>query len=153
QSIKEIITETSEFILKNGVDSEWEAIGIIQSGREVPDEYIDKLKQNIQNQVVKGLENGRVKITDIERFAMATVATGLDPTNIEGLNLIELIYNSPERNGGFDTMTFQGNNGLAFALIALDSSAFEVPENAKWSRQEIIEKLLNNQNEDGSWSL
>src|SRR5699024_10867814 len=53
----------------------------------------------------------------------------------------------------FDTMTFQGNNGLAFALIALDSSAFEVPENAKWSRQEIIEELLNNQNEDGSWSL
>src|SRR5699024_567135 len=63
------------------------------------------------------------------------------------------IYNSPERRGGYDTMTFQGNNGPIFALVALDTKNFEVPDDAKWTRQNLIDELLSTQNEDGSWHL
>lgn len=155
-SIKETIEETVDFILNKGVESDWEAIGIARSGREIPDSYFDILTKNIEEQVINGLDTERIKITDVERLAMATVAVGLDSTNIENLNLIELIYDSPERHADnelVDTMTFQGNNGLIFALIALDSLNFEVPEGSNWDRQQLIAALLSNQNDDGSWPL
>src|SRR5690625_8044916 len=50
-------------------------------------------------------------------------------------------------------MTLQGNNGLIFALIDLDTINFEVTEDAKWTREKLIVELLENQNEDGSWAL
>src|SRR5699024_2814909 len=35
----------------------------------------------------------------------------------------------------------------------LDTKNFEVPDDAKWTRQTLINELLNKQNEDGSWHL
>lgn len=154
--IEQAMNAASNFILNKGVISEWEAIGLAQAGKQVPNDYTDTFfYEHLENQVVKGLENGRIKITDIERLVIAAVAVGINPlqVEIEGKNLIELIYNSPERRGGFDTMTFQGNNGPIFALIALDTQNFEVPNDAKWTRQKLIKELLNNQNENGSWHL
>ncbi|WP_026907082.1 DUF4430 domain-containing protein [Paucisalibacillus globulus] len=151
--ITSAIEKASDFILAHGVNSEWEAIGLARAGVSIPSSYIDVLNQNVEDQITNGLENGRIKITDIERIALAAVAIGLDPTDIGGKNLIELIYNSPERRGGYDTMTFQGNNGPIFALVALDSQKFSVPEDAKWTRQMLIDELLRTQNADGSWSL
>ncbi|MBC5636757.1 DUF4430 domain-containing protein [Ornithinibacillus sp. BX22] len=151
--IQDAIEKASNHIIQNGVNSEWEAIGLAKAGKEIPSDYLTIFYQNIQDQVIRGLENGRIKITDIERLVMAAVAVGIDPRDIEGLDLIELIYNSPERRGGYDTMTFQGNNGPIFALIALDTQGFSVPEDAKWTRQRLIEELIRTQNEDGSWSL
>src|SRR5699024_2728405 len=120
---------------------------------KVPEEYGDILKSHIEGQVVRGLETGRAKITDIERLAMAAVAIDKDPQDVDGINLIEHIYNSPEHISGTDAMTLQGNNGPIFALIALDTKNFEVPDDAKWTRQTLINELLNKQNEDGSWHL
>ncbi|MFC0014322.1 MULTISPECIES: prenyltransferase/squalene oxidase repeat-containing protein [Allobacillus] len=154
--IEQAIDSASDFILNNGVTSEWEAIGLAQAGKQVPNNYIDTYFYNhLNSQVKKGLENGRIKITDIERLVIAASAVGINPLQVEvdGKNLIELIYNSPERRGGFETMTFQGNNGPIFALIALDTKNYEVPNDAKWTRQKLINELLNNQNEDGSWHL
>src|SRR5690625_7178943 len=50
-------------------------------------------------------------------------------------------------------MTLQGNNGLIFALIDLDTINFEVTEDAKWTREKLIVELLENQNKDVSWAL
>lgn len=57
---------------------------------------------------------------------MGALAAGEDPTNIEGYNLVQAIYNG--------NVTKQGLNGVAYALIALDSANFEVPSSAKWTR-------------------
>jgi len=151
-NIKERIDQASEYILDKGVMSEWEAIGLARAGKDVPDKYKDKLYGNVESQVDRMLDLGRVKITDIERLAMAAVAVGEDPQDIEGTNLIDLLYNSPTR-GNSDTMTLQGNNGPIFALIALNTLDFPEPKEAKWTRQKLIEELLNNQNDDGSWNL
>ncbi|MBO1911966.1 hypothetical protein J4G37_45140, partial [Microvirga sp. 3-52] len=50
-------------IIEAGVHSEWEAIGLAQAGKTVPTNYTDTFKQNIEDQITKGLENGRFKIT------------------------------------------------------------------------------------------
>ncbi|HLS35171.1 MAG TPA: prenyltransferase/squalene oxidase repeat-containing protein [Bacillota bacterium] len=153
QEVEEAIEAASEYILEKGVTSEWEAIGLVKAGKSVPESYEDVFYQNIDEQITSNLESGRIKITDIERLTIAAVALGKDPREIDGHNLIGLIYDSPEHESGIDTMTLQGNNGLIFALIALDTLNFEVPEDAKWTREKLIVELLENQNEDGSWAL
>src|SRR5699024_7031227 len=82
-NIKERIDQASEYILDKGVMSEWEAIGLARAGKDVPDKYKDKLYGNVESQVDRMLDLGRVKITDIERLAMAAVAVGEDPQDIE----------------------------------------------------------------------
>jgi len=155
--INSAIDITIEYILKQGVSSDWEAIGISKAGKSVPASYLSILSKNIDKEITDGLKNGQFLITDAERLAIAALATGKDPKNIKGHNLIELIYNSPERtlwdNTVVDTMTYQGNNALAFALVAMDSNKYEIPKDAKWSRQAIIDQLLKTQLDDGSWSL
>ncbi|MBR7552863.1 DUF4430 domain-containing protein [Allobacillus sp. GCM10007491] len=153
EKIKHAIDSASQYILTKGVKSDWEAIAIARTSHEIPEEYNRIFHQNLQDQVIDRLENNRIKITDIERLTIAAVALDLNPQNINGFNLIEKIYNSPIHVSGTDTMTLQGNNGLAFALIALDTLGFEIPSDAKWNRQAIIDKLLASQNSDGSWPL
>lgn len=155
--IEESIEKAAQYILSKGVTSEWEAIGLARAGYKVPASYTNILLQHIEREITNGLENGRFIITDAERLAIAAVAIGQDPRDVGGHNLIELIYNSPDRklwDGSFeDTMTYQGNNGPIFALIALDTKNYPVPENARWTREKLIDELLANQNIDGSWHL
>ncbi|MDY0410240.1 hypothetical protein ACFFIS_15140 [Virgibacillus soli] len=154
-TIDEAIDKASEYMINKdeGVISEWEAIGLAKAGKEVPASYQDWFHSNFQSQIIRGLDNGRIKITDIERLTIAAVAIEKDPRNIDGINLIELIYNSPDHRSGADTMTFQGNNGPIFALIALDTKSFDVPDDARWTRQSLVNELLRTQNKDGSWNL
>ncbi len=50
-------------------------------------------------------------------------------------------------------MTLQGSNGIIFGLIALDSARYDVPADALWTREKLLNWLLQNQNSDGSWAL
>src|SRR5699024_1306156 len=135
----------------------WLAVGLQQSGEKVPASYEAVFKENVQKQVVEALENNRMSITDVERLVLASLAINKDPRNIEGTNLVELIYNSPERElydgSVVDTLTYQGNNGIAHALIALDAGKFDIPKDAKWTREKLVDTLLDAQREDGAWNL
>lgn len=137
-------------MLEKDITSEWQAIGLAKAGKAVPATYETAFSKNIQRQLVDSIE--RLKITDAERLAIAAVAIGKDPENIEGLNLLDYIYNSIDIRG-IDTMTRQGTNGLIFALIALDTKNFEVPKDARWNREKMIAKLLSYQLDTGAWSL
>lgn len=82
--IEQAMNAASNFILNKGVISEWEAIGLAQAGKQVPNDYTDTFfYEHLENQVVKGLENGRIKITDIERLVIAAVAVGINPLQVE----------------------------------------------------------------------
>lgn len=151
--VEEAIERASEYMLEKGVFSEWEAIGLVQAKKEVPSSYVDHFYEHIDDQIIWGLNTKRIKITDIERLTIAAVAIGKNPRDINGYDLIELIYNSPTHISGTDTMILQGNNGPIFALIALDTLDFDVPDDAKWTREDLIEELLDQQNDDGSWPL
>ncbi|WJV19710.1 terpene cyclase/mutase family protein [Rossellomorea marisflavi] len=150
--INKTIEGAANHILDSGVSSEWEAIGLAAAGYPVPEAYYQNhFSQSVDSQVIN--PSRYAKITDIERHVIAAAAIGLDSLSVNGTDLIEKIYNSHDVSPGNDTMTLQGNNGPIFALIALDSQQFEVPSNAKWTRQKLIDELLKQQNEDGSWSL
>ena len=64
-----------------------------------------------------------------------------DITNVDGVNIAQLIYNSERLS--------DGANELAYALLALDARNTVIPSDAKWSREKIIAELKKFQNEDG----
>jgi LPXTG-motif cell wall-anchored protein len=132
------IIDATEYVLQNEF-GDWQAIAIKQAGKTLPANYFENLKKQIKDK-----EGSFSKITDYERLTLGVLAAGGNPTNIEGYNLVEKIYNG--------NVTKQGLNGVANALIALDSAEFDIPENANWSREELVGYLMENQNEDGGWS-
>lgn len=155
KQISTSIKDTQQKLLKDGVKSDWEAIGLFQSGISVPKSYVKTFYQQVQDQIISKSGKGRMKITDVERLVMTAGVLGIDPTNVDGkgFNLLDKIYNSETRITGEDSLTFQGNNGVIFALIALDSKNYEIPKDAKWTREKLVAQLLKTQKDNGSWSL
>lgn len=154
--VREAIEDTANYLLKQGVSSEWEAIGLARAGKEIPAAYHTKFMQNLEGQVLRQSGGGRMKITDVERLTIAAAAIGVDARNVDGagFSLIEKIHTSEHWTyQNSDSITYQGNNGIIFALIALDAKDYYVPSGAKWTREKLVAELLNNQKEDGSWSL
>ncbi|WP_051591094.1 DUF4430 domain-containing protein [Bacillus sp. UNC438CL73TsuS30] len=137
-TIQKAVGSVSEYIQKHEIN-EWEAIALKQVGKTIPATYLDKVKKAVKEE--KG--NFR-RITDTERYVLGILAAGGDPTNIEGYNLVQAVYNG--------NVTKQGLNGAAFALLSLDSDQFKIPTSAKWTREKLVNLLLEKQNKDGGWA-
>ena len=85
------------------------------------------------------------KPTDVERVALALSVLGKDITNVEGVNLASMIYNSPKLSSG--------SNELIYALLALDAKQIQIPADATWTREKIIAELLKFQYANGGFGL
>ncbi|MCM3764311.1 DUF4430 domain-containing protein [Neobacillus niacini] len=137
KELETALDQVSQYVLNSTV-GEWEVLGLKQAGKTIPAGYLDSVRS-----VVKDKQGQFRLITDTERYSIGIVAAGGDPTNIEGYNLVEKIYNGD--------VTKQGINGVLYALIALDSGNFEVPETALWTREKLMNYILEQQNDDGGW--
>lgn len=118
---------------------DWDIFALSRSGF-VPDadaqfHYITALNEYIG-------KNGLALPSDYARAALSLNALGLDAENFGGRNLIEALYNS-------DNMSTQGINGYVYALLALDSKAYDVPANALWNREKLIDAVIALQKEEG----
>lgn len=113
---KPTVEPVSKEILQSAIDrtagyysgvqvDEWAAIALKQAGKNIPTNYLENVRK-----LVKDSQGKFRKITDSERYTLGILAAGGDPTNIEGYNLVEAIYNGD--------VTKQGLNGVAYALIA-----------------------------------
>lgn len=135
------IEAASKQILNSGSISDWEAFALARAGQTVPAGYLFGVEK-----LVKEKKGDFRKITDYERIALAVKAMGGNPENIAGYNFIEKIYNS-------DRMTSQGTNGPTFALLVLDSGNYTIAPQAKWTKDKLVEWILQQQNKDGSFPL
>ncbi|MGI5860139.1 MAG: S-layer homology domain-containing protein [Tepidanaerobacteraceae bacterium] len=144
QEISDAIDEIVKYICKNNEGcelTEWQIIGMTAAGIEVPEKCYENLEE-----YVKAQEGNFRKITDYAKIVMAVTALNSDPRNVSGYDIIEKIYNN-------DNMTLQGTNGPIFALIALDASGCSIPQGALWSREKLLDYILNQQNADGGFPL
>jgi LPXTG-motif cell wall-anchored protein len=138
-TIQKSINQVTNFY-QNKPIGEWETIALKQAGKPIPASYLEGVKQSIKEQ------QGKIRsITDIERYTLGILAAGGDPTNIEGYNLVQGIYNG--------NVTKQGSNGVIYGLIALDSAGFKVPVTAQWNREKLVHQILSSQNQDGGFAL
>ena len=94
------------------------------------------------------------KTTEYQRAALVIAALGGDPqavSDMAGEKTINLIADGTYNRGKTEPLDTQGTNALIWALIALDSGDYEVPEDAYQSREEILAELLKAQESDGGF--
>ena len=132
------------------IGGEWMVLGLARSGRNVPTAYYDAVVAYVKANINEKGQLHRAKSTENSRVILALTAAGYDVTNVGGYNLLT----------GLSDMTYvqkQGINGPIWALIALDSHDYEIPENAdaknQVTRDKLITAILEAQLEDGGWTL
>lgn len=118
--------------------------------------YLSRLQDYVEG-IYADLENNAASMnaTEWHRLALTVSACGGDPTafgvDADG-NPINLVA-----DGTWDCVTGdpgkQGINGYSWALYVLDSKDYEIPEGAAWTREMILEKILEKQYEDGGFAL
>ena len=123
--------------------SDWSVITLLRGGKTVDsdilDEYYDSLKETVASW------DANVKPTNAAKVALALTVMDKDITDVEGVNLIDIICNSERLSNGA--------NELAYSLLALYASNAEIPEEATWSKSDIITELLTFQTENGGFGL
>lgn len=132
---------------------EWAVLGLARAGVELPDAYIQAyygkvvayVKANIGSDgVLVDPESHNPTVTDNERIILALTAIGKDPANVGGKNLLAALQ---DRNIMQVTNTSDTDiNGLVFGLLALNSGNYT--QDSYW----LVQAILTQQNEDGSWS-
>ncbi len=139
--LNEAISKTSEKMLQDGIGSDWVAIGLARSGVNVPLETKINYVKPVAEKVKKRLN--RFSATDLARTIIMMNAMNVDPTKVEGQNLVQNLFESDKVNSV---------TGYAFTLLALDTKKYEVPAEAKWNRAALVQALLNTQHTDGGWT-
>ena len=123
--------------------NEWLIYAMIQGNKDLSEDVKNAYYESVVAEVKKW--DASQKPTDIERTALALARMGKDITDVDGVNLAAMIYNS-------DNLT-NGSNELAYALLALDAADITIPSDAKWSRSTMIAELLKFQNPNGGFGL
>ena len=127
-------------------NTEWTILALARGGySDLPANYYEKYYNNIVSHVKS--TNGVVgsQATDYSRVIIALTAIGKDPTNVAGYNLIENLSD-------YNFVTGQGINSTIYALIALDTWEFELPEAATTTREKLIKNILSGQLANGGFS-
>ena len=133
------------------VGGEWAVLGLARSGYTVPDGYFEgyygKLVAHVKE--CKGVLHAR-KYTDYSRVIITLSALGKDARDVAGYNLLTPL-------GDYDKTIWQGLNGPIWALIALDSANYPMPQNpeaeTQATRQMYIDCILDAELDEGGWTL
>ncbi len=157
-ALADAIADTAQYMYKivkspqvGSVGGEWAVLGLARSGYAVPVEYYQDYYATVE-EYVKAC-NGQLhnkKYTEYSRLIVALSAIGKDARNVAGYDLTKAL-------GDYDKTIWQGLNGPIWALIALDSREYPMPQNpeakTQATRQMYIDRILDCQLSDGGWSL
>lgn len=133
------------------IGGDWLVFGLARSGADVSQKYLDTYYKNVVNYVEEtgGVLSER-KYTEYSRVILALTAIGKDPRDVAGYDLLLPLAD-------FDETVSQGLNGAIFALLALDSGRYDIPENpnaaTQATRELYVEEILRREIETGGWAL
>lgn len=152
------VKDTAEYMYKTvsspqvgSIGGEWAVLGLARSGYDVPEEYYQKYYSTVEK-YVESLEGNLhdKKYTEYSRLIVALTSIGKNPSDVAGYNLLTPL-------GDYDKTIWQGLNGPIWALIALDSGNYPMPQNpaakTQATRDMYIQRILECQLPDGGWSL
>ncbi len=135
------ISKTSEKMLQDGIESDWVALGLSRSGKNVPIEaklnYVKAVTEKVEKRI------NRFSATDLARTIIMMNAMNADPKMVGEHNLVQKLYESDKVNSV---------TGYTFALLAFDTKKYEVPVDSKWNRVALVDALLQTQHTDGGWT-
>ncbi len=156
--MSKVVSDTAAYIYETvtepqvgSIGGEWAVLGLARSGVEIPHEYYENYYENVE-QYVKERE-GRLhdkKYTEYSRLIVTLTSIGKNPADVAGYNLLTPL-------GDYEKTIWQGMNGPIWALIALDSGNYPMPQNpdakVQATREMYIDRILSCQLSDGGWSL
>ena len=113
--------------------------------------YLECLEMYIVKQYEKNGNLSDVKATEYHRIALTILALGGDPTKVDsdGMQINLIADGTWNFSGG--SPGFQGANGLIYALLVLDSKAYETGHIDL--RKQYVEELLTYQKDSGAFCL
>lgn len=133
------------------VGGEWTVLGLARSGYQVPERYYQDYYSRVESYVksMKGNLHDK-KYTEYSRLIVALTSIGKDPRDVAGYDLLKPL-------GDYDKTIWQGLNGPIWALIALDSGNYPMPQNpeakTQATRDMYVNRILECQLPDGGFSL
>ncbi|MBR2949343.1 MAG: terpene cyclase/mutase family protein [Lachnospiraceae bacterium] len=158
QTIKDSLEQTGNYLYKNvenptigSVGGEWTILGLARSGMDIRDEYFETYFENLSAYTAQqgGVLHAK-KYTEYSRVILTVTAIDKDPSDVGGFDMLAPLAD-------FEQTVFQGVNGPAFALLALDAGNYEIPENTVGStqatRELYVDHIINAQLPDGGWSI
>ena len=132
----------------NAYGNEWTIFTILRCGGTISEEnktaYLINLKDDLDADGQLS-SNNQGQPTDYARVILTLGMLGEDPADFRGYNLVETLYNWNNLNN----LTI---NQISWTLLALDSKQYDIPKDAKWSRETLINLLVSKQNEDGGFA-
>ncbi len=138
EAVEEALDKASDWMIANfsGADH-WKAIAINRAGKAVPGSYLALLNEgkNLPRDV-QG-QNGKV--------ILGILAAGGNPSTIAGKDL----YSSMIHNVNYSYVNI---NGIPWDLAALDAIQYELPQDSKFTREDLVNKILTKQLPDGGFS-
>lgn len=156
--LEQQISSTAQYLLDAvptpGVGSnggEWAILGLARSGQAVPEGYYQSYYDTLADYVgdCEGVLH-TTKYTEYARVVLALSALGVDARTISGYDLTLPL-------GDYGQTIWQGINGPIYALLALDSRSYPMPQNpeaqTQATRQMYVDYILDCQLPDGGWSL
>ena len=136
--------------------SDWTALAMARAG--IADDYagyLARLQAYVERQYAENGGLHEVKATEYHRIALTAAALGGDPaafgTKPDG-TAIDLVAEGAYNWQG-DDLGGQGLNGWIFALLTVDAVGAEVPADARYSRQDMLDAIVSAQLPDGGFSL
>ena len=157
-ALAEAVTDTARYLCETvkapqvgSIGGEWAVLGLARSGCGVPEAYYQDYYAAVEAYVKAcgGVLHNR-KYTEYSRVIVALSAIGRDARNVAGYDLTKPL-------GDYGKTVWQGLNGPIWALLALDSRNYPMPQNpeaaTQATRQMYVDEILSRQLDDGGWSL
>ena len=151
ESVGNYLYETVKEPQVGSIGGEWAVLGLARCDMDIPDEYFENYYQTVIKYVK---DSGGVlhnkKYTEYSRVVLALTAIGKNPQDVAGYNLLTALSD-------YEKTIWQGVNGAIWALIALDSGNYDMPNNpnakVQATREMYINHILEKQTPDGGWAL
>lgn len=149
-----VIGDASEYLLAQyptpGFWREWVILALARSNNSIPKSYFETYYNNVVDKLEQNNGTLTGSNTEYSRLIIALTAIGKDPRDVGGYNLLEQMAD-------YDKVIAQGVNGAIFALIALDTYGYEIPnvENIKNinTREKLVNHILEKEINGGGFSL
>ena len=136
--------------------SDWTALAMARAG--IADDYagyLARLQAYVERQYAENGGLHAVKATEYHRIALTAAALGGDPAAFGAKpdgTAIDLVADGAYNWQG-DDLGGQGLNGWIFALLTIDAVGAEVPADARYSRQDMLDAIVSAQLPEGGFSL
>ena len=152
ETAKKDIEHGTAYLSKQSMEKygdEWNIFTVLRTGGSISQEKLDAYYESAANQLKRAASSRKFRYTDAARVAITLAAMGKDLTDVDGVNLMKMIYNDELKT----KMSKDTSNCPIWGLIALDCQNTKIPSDAVWTREKLIDLILSYQTAEGGFGL